>query len=101
MTAHVIYRNIDFINTATHSSKIIHLIRKKIGFRNIILSDDISMKALKGTIKTNTLKAISAGCNLILHCNGNYSEMRIVAENTPLVDNFIIKKTSQFYTFLS
>ena len=101
MTAHVIYKDIDPINTATHSQKIIKLIRSKIGFKNLIISDDISMKALKHTIKLNTLKALSAGCNLILHCNAKYSEMRIVAENTPLVDNFIIKKTSQFYNFLS
>ena len=101
MTAHIIYKDIDATNTATHSSKIIKLIRKKIGFTNIIISDDISMKALKDSIKINTIKAISAGCNLILHCNGNQSEMRIVAENTPLVDNFVIKKTSQFYNFLS
>ena len=101
MTAHVIYKDIDPINTATQSSKIMKLIRKKIGFKNLIISDDISMKALKGNIKINTLRAISAGCNLILHCNANYSEMRIVAENSPSVDNFIIKKTSQFYNFLS
>ena len=101
MTAHVIYKDIDPINTATHSQKIIKLIRSKIGFKNLIISDDISMKALKHTIKLNTLKALSAGCNLILHCNAKCSEMRIVAENTPLVDNFIIKKTSQFYNFLS
>ena len=101
MTAHIIYKDIDPINAATHSSKIINLIRKKIGFKNLIISDDISMKALNGNIKTNTLRAISAGCNLILHCNANYKEMRIVAENSPSVDSFIIKKTSQFYNFLS
>ena len=101
MTAHIIYKDIDPINTATQSKKIINLIRKKIGFKNIIISDDISMKALKGNIKKNTTNTISAGCNLILHCNAKLSEMRIVAENTPLVDNFIIKKTSQFYNFLS
>ena len=101
MTAHVIYQSIDQKNTATHSKKIINLIRKKIGFKNILISDDISMKALKGDIKTNTIKAISAGCNLVLHCNAKYKEMRTVAENTPLVDKFIIKKTSQFYNFLS
>ena len=89
------------LNTATHSKIIIEIIRKKIGFKNIIISDDISMKALKGNIKNNTKKAISAGCNLILHCNGKSSEMRIVAENSPFVDNFLIKKTSQFYNFLS
>ena len=101
MTAHIIYKNIDPLNTATHSSKIIKLIRNKIGFKNIIISDDISMKALKNSIKINTLKAFAAGCNLILHCNANYAEMRVVAENSPLVNNFIIKKTSQFYSFLS
>ena len=101
MTAHVIYKDIDPINTATQSSKIMKLIKNEIGFKNLIISDDISMKALKGNIKINTLRAISAGCNLILHCNANYTEMRIVAENSPFVDNFIIKKTSQFYNFLS
>ena len=101
MTAHVIYNDIDPINTATHSPKIIKLIRNKIGFKNIIISDDISMKSLKYSIKLNTLKALSAGCNLILHCNANFTEMRIVAENSPFIDNFIIKKTSQFYKFLS
>ena len=101
MTAHIIYKNIDPLNTATHSAKIIKLIRNKIGFKNIIISDDISMKALKNSIKINTLKAFAAGCNLILHCNANYAEMRVVAENSPLVNNFIIKKTSQFYSFLS
>ena len=100
MTAHVVYKDIDPLNTATHSKIIIDLIRKKIGFNKIIISDDISMGALKNSIKTNTLKAISSGCNLILHCNAKYSEMRTVAENVPFVDNFIIKKTSQFYNFL-
>ena len=101
MTAHVIYNDIDPINTATHSKKIIKLIRKEIGYKNIIISDDISMKGLKYSLKQNLQKALSAGCNLILHCNGNYSEMRTVAENSPYIDNFIIQKTSQFYRFLS
>ena len=101
MTGHVLYKKIDTANTATHSKKVIKLIRNKIGFKNIIISDDISMKALKYTIRKNTIKALSAGCNLILHCNGNYSEMRTVAENSPILDNFLIKKTSQFYNFLS
>jgi len=78
-----------------------NLIRKKIGFKNLIISDDISMKALKYSIKENTTRSFAAGCNLILHCNANYAEMRAVAENSPLVNNFIIKKTSQFYSFLS
>jgi len=101
MTAHIIYSDIDRVNTATHSKKIIQLIRNNIKFKNILISDDISMKSLKYSIKENTIKAFRAGCNLVLHCNGNFKEMTIVANNSPLLDNFIIKKTSQFYKFLS
>ena len=101
MTAHVVYKKIDNKNTVTHSKKIISLIRNKIGFKNILISDDVSMKSLKNTIKTNTLKAFAAGCNLVLHCNGNMSEMKQVAENSPFINKFIIKKTSEFYKILS
>jgi beta-N-acetylhexosaminidase len=65
------------------------------------MSDDISMKSLKGTIKENTRQAFDAGCDLVLHCNGNYKEMLEVAKNSPLLSEFIIKKTSQFYKILS
>ena len=101
MTAHIIYKKIDPINTATHSKKIINIIRKKIGFKNVLISDDLSMKSLKYDLVTNTIKSFKAGCNLALHCNGNFNEMKIVAENSPLVNNFIIKKTSLFYKNLS
>tara|TARA_B100000401_G_scaffold125524_1_gene82360 strand:- start:674 stop:1621 length:948 start_codon:yes stop_codon:yes gene_type:complete len=100
MTAHVIFKRIDQINTVTHSNKIIKLIRNKIGFKNILISDDLSMKSLKGSIKENTIKTFKAGCNLALHCNGNLKEMEIIGKNSPFVDNFIIKKTSQFYKIL-
>ena len=101
MTAHVIFNKIDKYNTVTHSKKLIKLIRKKIGFRNILISDDLSMKSLKGTLQQNTIKTFNAGCNLALHCNGNLKEMEIVGKNSPLVDKFILKKTSQFYKILS
>ena len=101
MTAHIIYTNIDKVNTATHSKKIIQLIRKDIKFKNIIMSDDISMKSLKNSIKVNTLRAFDAGCDLVLHCNGNIKEMCDVAINSPLISKFIIKKTSQFYKIIS
>ena len=96
MTAHIIFRKQDPLNVVTHSKIMIKLIRNKIGFKNILISDDISMKALKYSIGTNTKKAFNAGCNLVLHCNGKLSEMIIVAENSPFIDNFILKKTSQF-----
>ena len=101
MTAHIIYRNIDKTNTATHSKKIIQLIRNNIKFKNIIMSDDISMKSLKSSIKVNTLRAFDAGCDLVLHCNGNIKEMCDVAINSPLISKRIIKKTSQFYKIIS
>ena len=101
MTAHIIFNKIDNVNTVTHSKKLIKIIRKKIGFKNILISDDLSMKSLKGTLKENTIKAFNAGCNLALHCNGNYKEMEIVGKNSPLIDKFITKKTSQFYKILS
>jgi beta-N-acetylhexosaminidase len=101
MTAHIIFDKIDNKNTVTHSKKLIKLIRNKIGFKNILISDDLSMKSLKKTLKENTIKTFDAGCNLALHCNANFKEMLIVAENSPLIDKFIIKKTSQFYKFLS
>ncbi len=101
MTAHIIYNRIDPINPATHSKKIIKLIRDKILFNNLIMSDDVSMKALKFNIIKNTKLTFTAGCNLVLHCNGNLSEMTLVAKNSPLIDKFILKKTYQFYNIIS
>jgi len=96
MTGHLLFQKIDNQNTSTHSKKIIKIIRNNIKFRNIIISDDISMKALNYSIGKNTRKAFIAGCNIVLHCNGRLPEMIKVAKNSPLIDNFIVKKTYQF-----
>jgi len=101
MTAHIIFNKIDDKNTVTHSKKIIKLIRNKIGFKNILISDDLSMKSLKGTLKENTIKTFNSGCNIALHCNGNFKEMEIVGKNSPIIDKLTQKKTSQFYKILS
>ena len=101
MTAHIVYTKIDKVNTATHSKRIIQLIRNDIKFKNIIISDDIAMKSLKSSIKVSTLRAFNAGCDLVLHCNGNFKEMCDVATNSPLITKFIIKKTSQFHKIIS
>jgi len=101
MTAHIIFNKIDNKNTVTHSKKLIRLIRNQIGFKNILISDDLSMKSLKGTLKENTINTFNAGCDLALHCNGNFKEMQIVGKNSPLINKFILKKTSQFYKILS
>ena len=100
MTGHIIFNKIDKENTVTHSKKLIALIRNKIGFKNILISDDLSMKSLKKTLKQNTIETFNAGCNLALHCNGNIKEMEIVGKNAPLIDKFLSKKTSQFYKIL-
>ena len=97
MTAHIIYKDIDNINTATHSKKIIYLIRNKINFKNLLITDDISMKALKHSLKMNINKAFTAGCDIVLHCNGNIKEMNVVAKNSPKLSNFVIKKTLELY----
>jgi beta-N-acetylhexosaminidase len=101
MTGHIIFKKIDSENTVTHSKKLIKIIRNKIGFKNILISDDLSMKSLKGSLKNNTIKTFKSGCNLVLHCNGKFSEMEIVGKNSPLISKFILKKTSQFYKILS
>jgi beta-N-acetylhexosaminidase len=101
MTAHIIYSKYDPIFTATHSKIIINeVIRKHIGFKGILISDDISMKALKYNYKINAKKALEAGCNLILHCNANIKEMKELIKIIPTIDKFTQKKTSQFYSFL-
>ena len=101
MTSHAIYSAYDINNTATHSKIVINkVIRNHIKFRGILISDDISMKSLKYDLEKNALKALEAGCNLVLHCNGNIREMQRLAKVIPKINKFTQKKTSQFYKFL-
>ena len=101
MTAHILYTKIDNRNSATHSKKIIReIIRKKIGFKGILISDDISMKALKYDLITNATKSIEAGCNLVLYCAGKTSDNFKLIKSLPYIDKFTSKKTSEFYKFL-
>ena len=96
MTAHILFKKIDPNNCVTHSKKIISIIRNQLKYKNLIITDDISMKALKYSISINTRKAFEAGCDLVLHCNGNINEMRKVAINSSIINKFIVKKTYQF-----
>lgn len=76
MTSHIIYKDIDPNYPATQSSLVIDkIIRQYIGFKGKIISDDLSMEALSGTIGDRAQQALKAGCDLILHCNGNIDEM--------------------------
>jgi beta-N-acetylhexosaminidase len=81
MTAHVVYTAFDKHNPATLSRAIISkVIRKNIGFDGLLMSDDLSMKALSGSLGDRAQKALGAGCDMLLHCNGNLDEMREVAD---------------------
>ncbi|MEP1768451.1 MAG: beta-N-acetylhexosaminidase [Sulfitobacter sp.] len=79
MTAHVVYEAID-AKPATLSKRMMHVIRDEIGFDNLIMTDDISMKALTGSLAGLSRDALAAGCDVILHCNGTMSQMATVAE---------------------
>ena len=101
MTAHILYKNIDKNNVATFSKTIIEkIIRKKLGFKGILISDDISMKALKYDLVTNAKKSIQAGCNIVLYCAGNINDNYKLIKSLPYIDKFTSKKTSEFYKFL-
>lgn len=84
MTAHVVYRAIDPAHPATLSAIIIDkVIRGHIGFEGLLMSDDLSMGALSGDMALRTKAALGAGCDVGLHCNGDFGEMNVVAGNTP------------------
>ena len=100
MTAHILYSKIDSKNVSTFSNKVIKLIRNKIGFKGILMSDDISMKALKYDLITNAKKSLEAGCNLVLYCAGNIRDNFKLIKNVPYIDKFTTKKTSEIYRIL-
>ncbi len=79
MTAHVIYDAVDPRRPATTSRKAIRdIIRADIGFGGLLMSDDLSMKALSGDFATRTRQSLAAGCDVVLHCNGDMGEMKAI-----------------------
>jgi beta-N-acetylhexosaminidase len=86
MTAHVVFSAIDGAHPATTSATMIQrVIRGRIGFQGLLMSDDVSMNALAGTIADRTRAIIAAGCDMVLHCNGKLDEMQAVAAETPML----------------
>src|SRR5438874_925993 len=84
MTAHVVFSALDPAHPATTSATIIRqVIRGVIGFQGLLMSDDVSMNALAGTIAERTRAIVNAGCDMVLHCNGKLDEMCDVARETP------------------
>ena len=102
MTAHVLYKKIDRNNCATHSYKIINkIIRNQLKYKGILISDDISMKSLKYNIIENAIRAINAGCNLALYCDGKLKDNIKLLKKIPKIDQFTKKKTEVFYRLIS
>lgn len=89
MTAHVVYRAIDPTQPATTSKIVIDgIIRGEIGFKGLLMSDDLGMHALKGPFEARAAAALDAGCDVVLHCDGTLADMEAVAEGTrPLGGN--------------
>ncbi|MEW6595972.1 MAG: beta-N-acetylhexosaminidase [Pseudomonadota bacterium] len=84
MTAHVVYSAIDPDHCATLSHRVIEtVIRGHMGFDGLLMSDDLSMRALGGAFEHRTEAALAAGCDLVLHCNGDLAEMQAIASATP------------------
>src|SRR5207302_4532759 len=85
-TAHIVYSAIDPAAPATLSSRVVtEVIRGEIGFDGVLISDDLSMRALGGRLGEGTRRALAAGCDLALHCNGGPGEMEeVVAAARPI-----------------
>src|SRR6185312_16314470 len=93
MTAHVVYTAVDPIAPATTSVTVIRqVIRGWIGFGGLLMSDDISMGALSGSIAARSRAAIAAGCDLVLHCNGKLDEMQAVASAVPELSGLALRR---------
>lgn len=93
MTAHILYTALDAQHCATHSAFIVgDIIRKHIGFDGVLMTDDLSMKALGGDMETRTRLAIAAGCDIILHCNGDMAEMSAIADVAPRLAGRSLKR---------
>jgi beta-N-acetylhexosaminidase len=96
MTAHVVFSALDPAQPATTSATIIEqVIRGSIGFQGLLMSDDVSMNALAGSLAERTRALISAGCDMVLHCNGNLDEMREVARETPVLSGNALERAKR------
>lgn len=101
MTAHVVYSAIDPDNPATTSGKVIEdVIRREIGFEGLLMSDDTSMKALSGDFPSKAAAILAAGCDLVLHCNGVFDEMRGIASRTTGLEGASLRRAERAMTYI-
>ncbi|VXB18860.1 beta-N-acetylhexosaminidase [Brevundimonas sp. G8] len=82
MTAHIVFTAIDRKRPATQSKKAVKMMREHLGFSGLIMTDDLSMQALSGSLGERAHLSLKAGCDVVLHCNGDMAEMQAVAEAT-------------------
>lgn len=102
MTAHVVYEAIDAQRPATTSPKVIRdVIRGEIGFDGLLISDDLSMQALSGSLDHRAKGSLFAGCDVVLHCNGNITEMQEVATELKLLEDIHLKRAEAALAHLS
>ena len=95
MTGHVVYREIDPARPATTSKTILTtIVRGEIGFPGLLLTDDISMKALGGDFQSRAAAAFEAGIDIVLHCNGDLTEARAVASVAPLLEGAALERAA-------
>jgi beta-N-acetylhexosaminidase len=98
MTAHVVYAAIDAEHPASTSAVVTRdVIRGEIGFDNLLMSDDLSMKALTGAMRARAEAVIAAGSDLALHCNGDIEEMRAAAEGVPALSGRAAERFAAAY----
>jgi len=101
MTAHVVYSAIDPDNPATTSGRVIEdVIRREIGFEGLLISDDTSMKALSGDFPSKAAAILAAGCDLVLHCNGVFDEMRGIASRTRGLEGASLRRAERAMTYI-
>lgn len=102
MTAHVVYEAIDAQRPATTSPKLIRdVIRGEIGFEGLLMSDDLSMKALSGSLDYRAKSSLFAGCDVVLHCNGDIAEMREIATELKPLEDIHLKRAEAALAHLS
>jgi beta-N-acetylhexosaminidase len=102
MTAHVVYDAIDAQRPATTSPRVIkEIIRGEIGFDGLLMSDDLSMNALAGTLAQRAKASLFAGCDVVLHCNGKMDEMKEVAGESKPLDDISLKRAQAALAHLS
>ena len=93
MSAHIVFRSVDAQRAATVSPVVVaDVIRRQIGFEGLLLSDDLSMNALKGSLGDRARAAFDAGIDVALHCNGNLAEAQEIASAAPLLEGISLKR---------